>query len=524
MVISLVIMVHASVTAQNNNSGPGTRASFNVELSNNAAFSLAGKKVTLGDAIRLVLEQNRDTLSGAYDVAMTDSMSRKFQAKYSPYLNLESSVRQDKYPEAMGTLYGTEKDSWNISASIAKMFSSGTTVAAGVKHDYAKTTYQATTIPTNNGDSITLSGFGAPEYHQPVMFASIKQELLKNAFGYNDRRQVEILRNQGTIQRETIINYLAGLVVQVVVDYWTVVVNSSALENAELQLRETMRVRNIIAQNVRIGLAERFDLNYYNSLVASSEARKVQAQQQYRDSLRNLLQTLNLDDNIRIDGTAVLSGSLPEVNRELALKIAYAKRADYLNARLAMKNAQLSLDMYENQGMPSMTAELNVSSLAQQQTYGEAYSDAASATYPSWEAKVTFTYPLDDQEQKTNVRDAGFRLKQAKLQFDKYQRVVRDDVTTKIEHIDTYYRIYNKAKEITQQSETYYRRLLGNLRRGRFTAAVVKNGLDAMVESRQRELEALIQFNVSLLKLDLAKNELFDKYGVDVNKYIPAGK
>ena len=285
-----------------------------------------------------------------------------------------------------------------------------------------------------------------------------------------------------------------------------------------------LRVRNIIAQNVRIGLAERFDLNYYNSLVASSEARKVQAQQQYRDSLRNLLQTLNLDDNIRVDGTAVLSGSLPEVNRDLALKIAYAKRADYLNARLAMKNAQLSLDMYENQGMPSMTAELNVSSLAQQQNAGEAYSDASSASYPSWEAKVTFTYPLDDQEQKTNVRDAEFRLKQAKLQYDKYHRVVRDDITAKIEHIDTYYRIYNKAKEITRQSETYYRRLLANLRRGRFTAAVVKNGLDAMVESRQRELEALVQFNVSLLKFDLAKNELFDKYNVDVNKYIPRSK
>lgn len=524
IMVSLTLVLRADAIAQQNNRTQETRGSFNVELSENAAFSITGKKVTLGDAIRLVLEQNRDTLSGAYDVAMTDSMYRKFQAKYSPYLNLESSIGQNKYPEAMGMMYGTEKNTWNISASIAKMFSSGTTVAAGVKHDYAKTTYQATTIPTNGGDSITLSGFGAPEYHQPVMFASIKQELLKNSFGYNDRRQVEILRNQGVIQRETIINYLAGLVVQVVVDYWTVVVNSSALENAELQLRETMRVRNIIAQNVRIGLAERFDLNYYNSLVASSEARKVQAQQQYRDSLRNLLQTLNLDENIRIEGTAVLSGAVPEINRDLALKIAYAKRADYLNARLAMKNAQLSLDMYDNQGMPSMMAELNVSSMAQQQTYGEAYSDAASATYPAWEAKVTFTYPLDDQEQKTNVRDAKFKLKQAKLQFDKYQRVVRDDITSKIEHIDTAYRLYGKAKETTQQSETYYRRMLANLQRGRFTAAVVKNGLDAMVESRQRELEALVQFNVSLLRFDLAKNELFDKYDVDVSKYIPKGK
>jgi hypothetical protein len=50
---------------------------------------------------------------------------------------------------------------------------------------------------------------------------------------------------------------------------------------------------------------------------------------------------------------------------------------------------------------------------------------------------------------------------------------------------------------------------------------VVKNGLDAMIETRQRELEALVQYNVALLQLDLAKNELFDRYKIDVNKYIP---
>jgi hypothetical protein len=67
----------------------------------------------------------------------------------------------------------------------------------------------------------------------------------------------------------------------------------------------------------------------------------------------------------------------------------------------------------------------------------------------------------------------------------------------------------------------YYDRLLSNLRRGRFTAAVVKNGLDAMVATRQRELEALVAYNIALLQFDIAKNELFEKYKIDVNKYIP---
>ncbi len=49
----------------------------------------------------------------------------------------------------------------------------------------------------------------------------------------------------------------------------------------------------------------------------------------------------------------------------------------------------------------------------------------------------------------------------------------------------------------------------------------MKNGLDAMVASRQQELEALVQYNVSLLQLDLATNSLFERFNINVDKYIP---
>jgi len=50
---------------------------------------------------------------------------------------------------------------------------------------------------------------------------------------------------------------------------------------------------------------------------------------------------------------------------------------------------------------------------------------------------------------------------------------------------------------------------------------VVKNALDAMIDSRQRELNALVQYNITLLRYDLATNFMFDRYKIDVNAYIP---
>ncbi|MCX7677799.1 MAG: TolC family protein [Spirochaetes bacterium] len=487
-----------------------------IEIADEPAFFIGSMKVTLGKAIELVLEQNRDTLSGAYDVAMADSAYRKFRNKYSPFLNIEGGGKYQEYPEAMGITAPEKERRLTASASIFQNFETGTSISAGISHEYNDSVLKE--IKMGPMGSFKL---GDPQYHRPVLFASLKQELLKNSFGYNDRRQSQILKNVAEMQKESIIYQLSGLVVGIVVDYWNMVIANSEVHNAELQLKETKKVRNIIADNVRLGLAEPFDLNYYNTLVAGAEATLANAKQKYKDAMRNLLSTLNLDENVTLTGSALLADKLPNYDIAQSLKAAYEKRADYKNALRAVENAELELELYRNQALPSLTAEVTVSSMGQKKDFPDAYGETSSATNPGLEAKLRMTYPLHDVEQQTNERDARFKLEKAKLQLEKYKRVVRDDVVSKYERIRTYHELYRKAQEARKQSEIYYARLLANLRKGRFTAAVVKNGLDAMVATRQRELEALVAFNISLLQFDIAKNELFEKYKIDVNKYIP---
>ena len=75
--------------------------------------------------------------------------------------------------------------------------------------------------------------------------------------------------------------------------------------------------------------------------------------------------------------------------------------------------------------------------------------------------------------------------------------------------------------EARKQSELFYQGMLRDLRLGRLSSAIAKNGLDALVQSREMELQALVGYNISLLKFDVARNILFEKYNIDVDKYIP---
>jgi outer membrane protein TolC len=482
-----------------------------ITLSDSAGFIANNKKYSLQEMIQLYLEKNLDIQSLKYDRAMTDTDFLVFQKQYSPYLNLEGGVRYQEYPEAMAYSAGEDTKVVDASASVSKRFSSGTTFSTGIENEYTRTTYP--TMPS-------YSSYGDPEYHRPVLFASLTQELLKNSFGYSERKRENILKNNDTIQKQLLQYQISTKILELIIDYWTMGVYYSSLDNARLKLQETRNVRNIIRENVRLGLAERYQLNLYNSLVANSEATTAQTEQNFKTQVKKILRNLDMDPGTEIKGVSILIDAEPEIDRSAALHTAYAKRADYRNAQLALENAQMALAVYENDALPEVTAELKVSSMGQEDTFPDASSDASSMTYPAYEARLKMTYPLDDTEQEANVRNARYQLKQSELALKRIRREVRDDIITKIEEIHTAFTTYQKSKQARIQSERYYLRLHASLKRGRFTAATVRDALDGLADSRQREIEALVDYNVALLRFDLARNELLEKYNINLDAYV----
>lgn len=489
-----------------------------VEIADEPAVVIGGVKITIAEAIRQAIEHNYTILAGAYDVAMTDTLYQQYQKKYATFLSASTGAKYSEYPDSLSTFNGYDQKALDVAFSATHSFSTGTTVTAGIQHDYTKTNRPNMVLPTT--PPVPLS-FGLGKAHQPVIFVNIQQELVKNAFGYNDRRTEQILKNASRMQKEAILYQLSLVVAGVILDYWNVIINQNALDNARLQLQETQYVRDIMARNVELGLVDNYNLNYYNALVAGAKSQMDAAEKSYHDSLRNFLRTINMDEQAVVSSTAVLTDKLLEISEEETLKRAFAKRADYQNALLSLDNAKMDCEMSNNEALPSVIASINASTFSQQETFGKAYGDTLTMTYPSIEGRVSIIYPLDDKGQTANERNAKFKVKQAQLHVDKTRREVKDDVASKIEQIRTMHSLYENAREARIQSELFYTNMLINMHRGRLTAAVVKNGLDALVGSRQRELEALVYYNASLIQFEIAKNELWERYAIDVDKYIP---
>ena len=501
--------------------------SINIELADEPAVVLGGMTISVGDAIKMAIKNNYSILSGAYDVAMADSLHQQLQKKYAWYLNADGGYAYAKNTPYVARMSGVDSKTMDLNVALSKGFSSGTQITAGVNNQYSKVTRPkmgSTGDPAMDNMLGSLSSmFIQPEY-MAVLFVGVQQELLKNSFGKNDRAQDKMAQNAAKMQKDIILQTLSMVVVGVIVDYWNVVIAKTNMDNTTLQLDQTKRVRNIVQRNVNLGLVDSFQINYYNSLVANSEATLARAKQSYSSALRAFLSTINAPNTETVAGKVILSNKMIDLDEEEALKIAFAKRADYQSALLSMDNAKLNLDMINNSGMPSLTASLQVRSMGQEDSFGTAYNKVGGVNYPTVSGRLALTHVLDDSDQKVQERNANFKLKQAEIELEQAKRNITDDVKNKIDNVDTSYAVYKSAREARMQSETYFNKMLNNLQKGRLDSATVKNGLDAMVLSRQSEINALVNYNVSLFQFLVAKNQLWEKFDIDVEEYIPKHK
>jgi len=526
LAIVLGVMAFYPAYAQKEPGGGNTKP-IKIELSDQPALVLGGMRITLGQAIEWAVKQNFDMLSTSYDLAMVDTQYNQFLKKFAPALSLEAGGSYIKNVPSQSTFMGESQKQAKASASLYKYFPSGTTLSAGINYEYDR-------FARSNLVDLLIPGisyaFGPNVAHRPGLFVSIQQELLRNAFGYNDRLMEQILKNGATMQKEAIIFQLSIVIVQVIGDYWNTVISKVSLENAGTQVKETKKVRNITARNARYGLADEYNLNYYNSLLAGAEARLEMTRQRYRESLRSFLTTINVKESTEVTGTAVFSDKKTTVNNEEALKTAYANRADYQIALAAHENAIMGVKVASNNLLPSLTVSVAGRTSSESSKFAGPTGSSGSVgqfssfQYPAYEAKIRISYPIGDKDLYTQERNARYKLKQAEIQLDKYRRTVRDDVMNSIDNIDTTYKVYQKAIEARHQSELFYRGMLHNFRLGKITSAVAKNGLDALVQSREQELQALVGYNLALLQFDVARNVLFEKYHIDVEKYIPKDK
>ncbi len=482
------------------------------------------KALSLQQIVRLVLEKNSQVHIQQLEIIKSDTALLKDEAQYSPVLEggLTKRIYKNRYSGSFTS--GNRVEENRVYLKAKKLFSSGTyfELEASDSRTGAEETDDALGgLGAVGGDSNFEEIFPPATLHVTALTLLLRQELLKNAFGYSQRRINDINRNLSKIQRENLTYQLAALVVEAMIDYWSLALAEESTRTSERLLRNVRNIRNITLRKRRLGLAEAFEINQWDALLASSRSSLEQARLERDSQRRTLLRILNLDPQLQLSGASQLVTELPkDFDFDRDLETAYEKRPDFKALELEAENARKSYQIAENRLLPSVTLSGSYSGRGFDRRFNEATDQSLELLYPEATVQFQVEYPLWDEDARVDARNARIDLQRIGVELEQQRRQIRDEISEGLQQIQVAYRVYRNAQRAYRSTNAFYRGLIAGYRRGRFTATAAKEALDSLVQADLARTMALVNYNIALVRYDLTRNVIFQKYDVDIDAVI----
>ncbi|PJD98960.1 MAG: channel protein TolC [Leptospira sp.] len=482
------------------------------------------KKVslTVQEAVQYVIQNNVSVQNAKYEIIKADSPELKNKSKFVWKMIGGVTVFKNLQPLNNANLFaGAKLNQDKITAGFEKQFKTG----SYFKLEGYSQRFDSSAFENPNTTPSRFAILGAPPLYTGGLNLTLSQELWKYSFGkYEDNLEV-ILKNQTKMKRDEMVNLLTQLVVSVLIDYWSLSIYDSQVETYEKLLSNTKEIRNLTIRKRNLGLSESFEVNQWNSILAKNESLLENARIERLKKERDLIRILNVDPNSSISGVTDLYDQAPKrINLEKDIEYAYKNRLDLIMVKRSREMTRLGLENAYEMDEPSLKASLRYGSI--DQNYISPLDNwnnprgVYSFMFPQIYAELKMDYPLWNAETKAEIKAASIDSKELAIREKQLRDSIKDELTNRSELILSSYKILEETKETQKQTESYYNGLVSRFRQGRFNAISVKSALDSLVQSDLAVTQAKINYNINLLRYELAKNAVFENYGVDIYRII----
>ncbi len=477
-------------------------------------------RLTIAEAIEQVIENNIIVQNAKLEILKADSPELKNTSKFTWKLLAGVQSFKQILPNNRNNLFGgTKRSQDKISTGIEKTFKSGT---------YFKGEVYTLRFDTNafedpyNPFTAGFSTLAAPPMYTGAVSVTLSQELIKYGFGETEANTEKILKNKTMVVKDNYVNILTQLVVKILVDYWSLNILDSQISTYEKLLKNAEEIRTITIRKRSLGLSEAFEVNQWNQAIYKTESELQRVRMERFDAERNLMRVLGVDPGSSIAGVTDLSETLP-AKFDLTADKRYAldHRIDFLLLKRQKTIAELLLQNAHAEDLPSLKASVSYSSLSQnflspQENLLMRDRGITSFVFPQISAEIDLSYPLWDKGIKAGIQEAELNQKSTDIEIDQLKQSIEQEIETRSEAVLTSHQVLEDFKKNQKELEKYYAGLLERFKQGRFSAANVKRALDALAQSELAVTQARINFNINLVRYDLAKNSLFAKYGIDL--------
>jgi len=490
-----------------------------------AAEEPAVKPLTLQECVVRAIKHNLGVAVQVITTRQADLSVAQAGEKFLPTLSFdlyrdEQNSSSYSWMDA-SDISSTKSDS--LSSKITQNMPLGGTVAFGLSSGSYKSNARFQTIN--------------PYYSGQLSF-DWTQPLLRD-FGWGtSRKDIVIARNANAIAENDLTSTLIHTVYAVEQAYWELVyqIRSLEVQRQSLKLAEDLLEKS--RKEVAIGTLAPKEILSSQAEVASRRADILQSEMMVKDSADALRGLLAFD--LEGEGGAIIPADTPgfaasEISLEQALAAARARRPDLQSAGISVKSREVDYTYAKNQMLPSLnlTARYWSPGLSGDRILymddnpltgiiigkiaggsREALTDALRLKYTNWSLALSLDIPLNTVLTRAAAAQAraGLELETARMKEREQAAVLEVRAAHRAVRTD-YERVgaYRAASELAAQKLEAEE---AKMKVGLSDSFKVLQYQRDLAASRTAELRSLIDYTLSLRKLDKATGATLDKWNI----------
>ena len=260
-----------------------------------------------------------------------------------------------------------------------------------------------------------------------------------------------------------------------------------------------------IPTDSRVGVAAPLDEKQAQSQLAGARTDLLSAQNQItliEDVLKNLL----LDEygpwhNVTIEPSDKLFAMPESFNLQESWAKGLRLRPDFLELKEELEKQNIILKFRHNQLFPSLDLVGSLGSSGLDTDYNSSVEQTRSGDNPRWGVGAVFTVPLTLRAERNNFRVAKTEKQQALLRLKQLEQDIVLQINDVVKLAERNFQRVDSARQAREYSEAALDAEQQKLASGKSTTFVVLELQSKLTRSRFAEIQALADYNKSLVEL-----------------------
>ena len=478
-----------------------------------------GKLVlSLDDSIRLALSNNTNIHLDHYQIETAENNLRRVYAPFDPLLTSSFSDQRAKSPTST-QLQG---------ASILNNLTQQTQIGYSQTFQTG-TNFQGLFIADKSSTNSSFN-FLNPSISTTLQF-TVTQPLLRKRGLFPNRAPILIAQRNLKQARASFLGEVNGVILQIVSNYWNVVLARENLSVQQKSLDEAQKSYDHDKKALSLGALPPLDIYRSESQVASRRVGVIQAEyavKQAEDQFRQGIGA-DLDPTTRVLDLEMTDrpepvGALPNVDIPTALARAIANRpelealhqqiaVDELSIRLAHNGLKPDLELsgfYSGNGLAGNDPAVGNTGL------GTTLSQSFRFTFPAYGASLSLTLPVRNHNAEANLADSLVSRRHDQYQERETNQSITLEVTTAVHSLEAAKLGMEAAKvAVDLARETLH----ADERKYELGTEQIFFVLDAQTQLALAELSLIqsqVNFQLAVTQVDHATGDLLEHHHVQV--------